>query len=441
MRTSEIIDRIGERLKITQLMPMQKEMSTLTLPARVLLTAPTGSGKTLAFTIALLRTLPSNAASTMKALVIAPTRELVLQIFEVVRTLSAPEFKTTAVYGGHSFATEANSLEANPDIVVGTPGRILDHLRRGRLSLFDATTLVIDEFDKALELGFLDDMRAIAGRMKKTTTVILTSATQGDVPDFIAAPEHVLDFSESTETVRPDITVYEVKSDSADKLDTLVLLLRRLQGGRLIVFVNHRDAAERVYTHLKKLHFPAGLYHGGLEQQMRERALILFDNGTTPILVSTDLASRGLDIQNVDAVIHYHMPVSEEVWTHRNGRTARMGTTGQAYTIISDQDKVPVFIGEPSKLDMLEPVPSEIMDAKWGTLYLNVGRKEKISKADIAGFVMKKGELTRDEVGKINVGDHCAYVAVAADKLRATAVLLNAHKIKNTRVRVTQIKE
>lgn len=224
---------------------MQEEMLKLNLPSRIRLCAPTGSGKTLAFAIAILRTLKKENKD-VKALVIAPTRELVLQIFDVIRTLAAPEYKTTAVYGGHSFSTEAASLEVMPDIVVGTPGRILDHLRRGRLNFYNTGTLVIDEFDKALELGFTEEMKAIVGRMRNISTMVLTSATRGNIPEFIGIVGHELDYENSDETVKPDISIFKVESSSPDKLDTLGALLRSLGNTKTIVFLNHRDAAEQI---------------------------------------------------------------------------------------------------------------------------------------------------------------------------------------------------
>lgn len=416
---------------------MQEEMLRLDLPAKVLLCAPTGSGKTLAFSIALLRTLDKDNEG-VKALVIAPTRELVLQIYDIVRTLSAPEYKTTAVYGGHSFSTEAASLEGNPDIVIGTPGRILDHLRRGRLNLFGTRTLVIDEYDKALELGFVEEMKAIVGRLKNASTVVLTSATKGDVPDFVGSVGHSLDYSNTAETVRPDIALFKVESSYPDKLDTLGALLRSLGNSKTIVFLNHRDAAERVFNYLHKAGFPAILYHGGLEQQIRERSLILFENGTCPILVSTDLAARGLDIEGVDTVIHYHLPVNSEAWTHRNGRTGRMGKSGNAYVIVSEHDKVPPFI---EVEELFKPAETaEAPKSTTATLYFNVGRKDKISRGDIVGFLIQKGGLEASEIGRIDIKDHCAYIAVPSDKARSTAQAVAPYKIKNTRVRVTQLK-
>lgn len=430
--------RLSTSLDISQLLPMQQDMARLKLPAKVLLCAPTGSGKTVAFAIALLRSL-KQAGQGVQALVLAPTRELALQIFDVLRPLAAPDYKTAALYGGHSFEAESRSLDGNPDIVIGTPGRILDHIRRGRLSLFGVACLVIDEYDKALELGFQQEMSAIVGRLKNAETMVLTSATKGEIPSFVSTVDHTLDYSGSPSATIPDIELFEVLSPAADKLDTLVDLLRTFDNRRCIVFVNHRDAAERVYNHLKRMGFPAGLYHGGLEQQLRQRALILFDNGTTPILVSTDLASRGLDIEQVDAVVHYHMPASAEAWTHRNGRTARMGASGNAYVIISDHDKVPDFL--PALQDYIPGEQHAISPSAVATLYINAGRKEKISKGDVVGFIINKGGLTAAEVGRIDVLDHCVYVAVPADKARATVLALAPHRIKNVRVRVSQLKE
>lgn len=442
MTTDEIRKRIASRLNIDSLLPMQEEMASLPLPTRTLLCAPTGSGKTLAFAVALLRALPVEGKSGIKALIIAPTRELVLQIFDIVRVLAAPEFKTCALYGGHSFAAEAKSLEGLPDIVAGTPGRILDHIRRGRLDIFGASTLVIDEYDKALELGFADDMRSITGRLKNLRNLILTSATRGEVPDFIGSIERSLDYSAAkADAPKPKVAVFRVDSDAPDKLETLDALLRTLGGMKTMVFVNHRDAAERIYDYLERRRFPVVLYHGGLDQQMRERALILFDNGTLPIMVSTDLAARGLDIEGVGAVVHYHLPVNEEAWTHRNGRTARMGREGSAYVIVSEHDKPGSYIDGAELFEPAATASAEPQASPTATLYFNAGKKEKISKGDIAGFLIQKGGLGKDEVGRIDVKDHCAYVAVPAAKARATAAAVAPYKIKNTRVRVTQLKK
>lgn len=423
---------------------MQRRMASEVLPARILLLAPTGSGKTFAYAAALLRTLdPERAGRGVQAVVLVPSRELALQSGEVLRRLAAPEFKTSVFYGGHSMASEQQSLAAAiPDIIVATPGRLLDHLQRGGLSLHDVRTLVLDEYDKSLELGFRQQMRSLTGRMRKVSTLILTSATAGtDLPDFIdGIGMTTIDYSgDYAPAAAPDLTVYHVHSPAADKLDTLAALLRSLGDRRAIVFVNHRDAAERVYKGLRKEGIAAGLYHGGMEQDDRDRAVVLFDNGTTPVLVSTDLGARGLDIADVGSVVHYHLPVNAEAWTHRNGRSGRQGATGDVYVITSEADRVPPFVAwdEEFALPELPPPPAK---ARFITLYFNAGRKEKLSKGDIAGFLMQKGGLERDELGKITVRDHSAYAAVAADRARAAIEACAPFKIKNQRVRITQIK-
>lgn len=425
------------RLGIRQLLPMQQEMAEVSLPGKILLQAPTGSGKTIAFAIALLRRLKK--APGVQALVVAPTRELVLQIFDVVRPLAAPEFKTTAVYGGHSFETEAKSLSAEPNIVVGTPGRIIDHINRARLDLAGVKTLIVDEYDKALELGFADEMSRIFRQARRVETLVMTSATTGEIPAFAGKVDKVLDYS-TANAVRPTIESFRIDSPIPDKLETLGNVLDALGSRRTIIFVNHRDAADRVYDYLRRrCGYEVCLYHGGLEQDRRERALILFENGSCHYMVATDLAARGLDIAEVAAVVHYHLPSSAEAWTHRNGRTARMGASGQAFTIVSEKDSVPDFI-EADAIDIAEisPVADGVPMA---TLFFNAGKKEKISRGDIAGFMIAKGGLEPNEVGRIDVKDHYAYVAVPRAKARETAVALAPHKIKNTRVRVTQLKE
>lgn len=436
--TKQLDTNIRERLGIKALTPMQEAFAMLALPASAILLSPTGSGKTLAFAIPLIKSL-GKSGDGVQGLVIAPTRELALQVAETVRVLAAPTYKTAALYGGHSFESEQNSLAGNPDIVVATPGRLLDHIRRGSLSIETVKTLVLDEFDKSLDLGFLPDIECIYGRLRTLSSVILTSATALEqLPEFLAGRNFVtFDYSHQADAA-PDIDFKRVESLSADKLDTLKALLRDLSGRKVMVFVNHRDAAERVYKALVEAGFPAGLYHGGLEQDMRHRALALFANGTTDILVATDLAARGLDIDGVDAIVHYHLPVDSEAMTHRNGRTARMGSKGRAFAIISDHDKIPDFF---PALEQYWPQGSDaITPARWGTLYFNAGKKEKISRGDIVGYLIHKGGLAPDEIGRIELADHHAYVAVPADKLRQTALALAPHKIKNTRVRVTQLK-
>lgn len=435
----ELRRRAAERLDIHTFNAMQDAMAAQPLPARIQLQAPTGAGKTLAFAVPFIASLPKGREG-IKGVVIAPTRELVLQIFETVRALATPDFKTAAFYGGHDMQAEMASLTGSPDIIVATPGRLLDHIHRGAVDLRGVRSLVLDEYDKALELGFHEEMRAIMRRMKRVSTLILTSATSAaQLPDFVDGVDmSTLDFFDG-EAPAPGLTVSRVHSDAADKLDTLEALLRRLCGTRTLVFVNHRDAAERVATAMRQRGIEAGLYHGALEQDMRERALILFGNGTTPVLVATDLAARGLDIDGVEAVVHYHMPLTPENWTHRNGRTGRQGADGSVYVIVSDVDKVPPFV---SWTDEAEPasMPAQTCLPRITTLYINAGKRDKISRGDIAGFILRNSRLEAAELGRIDVRDHCAYAAVPAAKARETVEVLKPCKLKNKKVRVSQIK-
>ena len=272
METKIILERLRERHNITALNEMQQLMAA-TAAKKLILLSPTGSGKTAAFAIRLLRELkPSNGK--VQAVIMAPSRELVLQIGNVIRPVAAG-LKTVVFYGGHAMADEVNSLSVIPDIIVSTPGRLLDHLKRGTLDLEQTTALVLDEYDKSLELGFLDEMKRITRRMKSLKMILLTSATQlAEMPDFLPMKgAEIIDFSRNGERSR--LQIAKVDSPERDKLPVLADLLRSLPDGRALVFVNHRESAERVYNFLRKEHFPVGLYHGGLEQRERQLAIDL----------------------------------------------------------------------------------------------------------------------------------------------------------------------
>ncbi len=443
METKTIIERLRERHNITNLNEMQQRMATTDLRELVLL-SPTGSGKTAAFTLRLLRFLGPSEGK-VQAVVIAPSRELVIQIADVIRPVAAG-LKTVAFYGGHQMADEVNSMSVVPDIIVATPGRLLDHLKRATVSLSDVKALVLDEYDKSLELGFHDEMKRIVKRMGHPQLVILTSATPlAEMPDFLKLKKpEVLDFSGGKPSGGRLQTV-RVDSPERDKLPVLEALLRSLDNGKALIFVNHRESAERVYDDLKKKGFPVGIYHGGLEQRERKLAIDMLNNSTTPILVSTDLGARGLDIDNVQYVIHYHMPLTMESWTHRNGRTARMGADGTVFTIISEGENIPEYVDWQRELQprstSADPIRSEN-----ATIYINAGKKEKISRGDIVGFLIHKGGLTADKIGKIVLDDHSSLVAIPREALaplqpggEGLLQRLAPQKIKNTRVRLSLI--
>lgn len=440
MKPSLITKHIADKLGIKQLNEMQQQVLATNAP-QMLLLSPTGSGKTVAFAIAMLRSLTAPRGK-VQAVIIAPARELAMQIYEVIRPI-AIGYKTVACYGGHSMLDEARSITSIvPDIIIATPGRLLDHLNRGNIDLSGVNTLVLDEYDKALDLGFHDEMKRVVRPMHHLLLTILTSATSlAEMPSFInfKAPK-ILDFTTDTEVPRQRMQVVNVASPVKDKLQSALDLLRALPNGKVIVFVNHRESASRLHDFLTQNRLPVGLYHGGLEQIDREKAIDLLNNGTTPILVSTDLASRGLDIDQVQAVVHYHLPPTPESWTHRNGRTARMGADGTIYAITAEGENIPDYIDFdrdyiPNGEKNDNPITSQV-----ATLHFNAGKKEKISRGDIVGFLINKGGLESSQIGKITVKDHCVLVAVPRNKADDTLAQLAPHKIKNKRVRISKVK-
>lgn len=434
MDIKQTIALARQKLNIEELTPMQKKMADLPLSASsVTLIAPTGSGKTLAFALPLLRRVKGGRQRT-EAVVIAPSRELALQITRIISAISAP-LRVACLYGGHSMTDETRSLQASvPDIVVGTPGRLLDHLKRGNLDLRRVDVVTIDEYDKALELGFADEMSRLIRVMRSAHLLILTSATTiAELPAYIKADANtVIDFT--AEHLKPQLNHYNVASPGPDKLDTLNELLARLPKERTIIFVNHRESAQRVADYLLGKGFPATLYHGALDQQQRETAVDLFSCGATPIMVATDLAARGLDIPQVGSVIHYHLPDKEETRTHRNGRAARMGATGNVYTIVSPAETAP----EGAPFDLTSATASPWPE-KFDVLYFHEGKKEKLSKGDIVGALTQTAGIPSSDIGTIALHDHRALVPITPVNTQSALKTLNAAKIKNRRIRVTKL--
>lgn len=435
MTRKQLTDTARQRLGIAGLNDLQQRVWS-SAARRLCVLSPTGSGKTLAFAGLMLQRI-GRPDGRVQALVLAPSRELVLQIYEVVRRLAA-DYRVAAFYGKHSMTDEINTLRVIPDIIIATPGRLLDHLQRHTLTIHDPAMLVIDEYDKALEMGFHDEMSRICRRIGQPGSVILTSASAiADMPRFIDM--HDAETIENTSVKVSDrLHIARVESPARDKLDTLVKLLRSLPQGRVIIFVNHRESAERVAARLIDEGLPAGLYHGGMEQEDRDRAIIRLDNGTTPILVATDLGSRGLDISDVNAVIHYHLPPSQAAWTHRNGRTARVDAEGNIYVITCEGEDIPDYVTW--QHDFAPSGHSESpLHSDTATLYINAGKREKISRGDIVGYLVKQAGLEPGEIGKIEVRDHSAYVAVPRTALPAVAAAAG-QKLKGVRVRITPLK-
>lgn len=436
MRLSEIKENLTKYLGIESLNPLQVAAEAASARSIVIL-APTGSGKTVAFALPLLKAM-DRAGQGLQAVVLAPSRELVIQIAEVLRQ-AGRQYRTVALYGGHNMDDETNALSVTPDIIVATPGRLLDHSGKSTVDLSSVGILVIDEYDKALELGFADQMRRISRRLGRLRLTIVTSATAlTEVPDFIdLSRAETIDYRSDATLNAGHTHIARIESPARDKLDTLCDLLHTLPDPqKTMVFVNHRESAQRVYDQLVKRGIPAGIYHGGLDQAERETALRMLDNGSTPVLVTTDLGSRGLDLDRIGAVVHYHLPPTAENWTHRNGRTGRMGSDGLVYVITSEADNIPDYVVYDADY---APYPTEDhrIERPMRTLHFNAGKKDKLSKGDIAGFLMQQAGLTRDELGKIDLADHYALAAIKADKAAQVMRDIADRKIKNRRIRIS----
>lgn len=429
---NQLLNSVLDNLKIEELNEMQKAAYRESLKDNnLVLLSPTGSGKTLAFLLPLLNYL-KQGVDGVQALILAPSRELALQIESVFKQMGSDR-KCCCCYGGHSMSEEKRSLiNAHPDVVIGTPGRILDHLDKGNLEPSTIETLIIDEFDKSLEFGFHDQMADIVSRLPNLNRRILLSATDAEeIPQFTGIENVVkLNFLTEDSSLSERLTLMKVVSPAKDKIDTLYNLLCVNGSDSSIVFCNHRDAVDRVYKLLKDRKLECDRFHGGMEQPDRERALYKFRNGTSNVLVSTDLAARGLDIPEVGHVIHYHLPINEEAFTHRNGRTARWDATGVSYFILNSEERVPEYI--PKDIEEyifpdLIPKPSK---SKWVTLYIGKGKRDKLSKMDIAGFLYKKGNMVKEDVGMIDVREQYSFVAIRRSKSKQLLTLIRGEKIK-----------
>lgn len=420
------------KLGISDLNAMQQDtLQTVRKGVSVVLLSPTGSGKTLAYLLPLLQKLDA-ASDTLQALIIVPSRELAIQTVDVARRICS-ELRMAACYGGRPAMEEHQLMRGlRPHLVAATPGRLLDHLQKGNLLTDNVTTLVIDEFDKSLELGFREQMQGIISLLPSLQQRILLSATDtDDIPAFVGSSKYIrLNFLDDEES-DSRISLRLVKSPEKDKLQTLFRLLCTLGAQKSLVFVGYRESACRVGQFLEQQGVMADIFHGGMEQRDRERALYRFMNSSCNVFVSTDLASRGLDITAVDNIIHYHLPSSQEACTHRNGRTARWDMQGSAYFILGPEEHLPDYIPEDEvelyPLPKKTPPPAKPL---WVTLYIGKGKKDKISRGDIVGFLTKQGGLESNQVGRIDVLPHWSYVAVERDSASSLLGRIKGLKIK-----------
>ena len=436
-------DRILEKLGISELNDMQKEATQAILRTNndVVILSPTGSGKTLAYLLPLVQLIDASVP-TVQAVVIVPGRELALQSATVLKDMGCG-LRACACYGGRAAMDEHRVLrQVQPHIVFATPGRLLDHIEKENILTTGIRYLVIDEFDKCLEMGFLNEMNAIINRLSNVQRRILISATDAEsIPHFVNMGRTTrMDYLIEEEQVSDRVNVYQVISPVKDKLETLRNLLCELGEESSIVFLNYRESVERVADYLQEQGFTLSYFHGGLEQRQREDALYKFSNASANVLVSTDLASRGLDIPSINNIIHYHLPESEQGYIHRVGRTARWDKLGRTFFILNQEESIPDYIdAEPT----LHTIPTDLPappKPKMVTLYIGKGKKDKLSKGDIVGFLCKKGGLKGTEIGRISVEDRFTYVAIDRAQLRSVLRNVQGEKIKGVKTIIEEVR-
>jgi superfamily II DNA/RNA helicase len=401
----------------------------------VLLLSPTGSGKTVAFLVPIFEMLLPEIQS-VQCLIIVPSRELGLQIEQVWKKMGT-NYKVNICYGGHSIETEIKNLSSPPAVLIGTPGRIADHIERGTFRLDKIQTLILDEFDKSLQLGFHEEMSFIIGKLTNLNKRILVSATADiEIPRYTRVVNPmVLDFIKPEDS-DSNLSVKLVQSTEKDKVNTLFQLICGLKSEAALVFCNHRDAAERISETLNKKGIYATYYHGGMDQEERERALIQFRNGSMNYLITTDLAARGLDIPEMKHVIHYHLPLKEDEFTHRNGRTARMLASGTAYVLFHESDKQMDFIDYKMPVLNVKENKNLPQPPKFQTVYISGGKKTKLNKFDIVGFFSQKGKLEKDDLGLIEVKDFVSFAAVKFNKVKDLLHNIKDKKMKGKKFKI-----
>lgn len=425
---AEILQKLG----IESLNPMQLEAQESILnKGETLLLSPTGTGKTLAFLLPIIQQLEVELQE-VQCLILVPSRELAIQIEQVCRDIGSG-FKINSVYGGQAMTKDKTNLQQSPAILVGTPGRVADHLRKGSFDTRNVQFLVLDEFDKSLEVGFEEDMKEILFRLPNLKNKVLTSATQEvNIPGFVGikSPNEINYLNEG----KPEILHKLIISKQKDKMQTLVDTLKHIGPEAGIIFCNFRESIDRVSDFLYAQKVEHACFHGGMEQKDRERALIKFRNSSHQLLLATDLAARGIDIPEIRFIVHYHLPVSKAEFTHRNGRTARMKKNGAAYVLKWEKDLLPDYL-PPMHVEEIEPAEA-LPNSIWETVFISGGRKDKISKGDIAGLFFRQGQLKSDELGVIEMKQDCAFAAVHKSKVKQLVREVDNSRLKKKKVRV-----
>lgn len=428
---NNILDNLG----ISELNDMQKKMSEAFLHSGsdIVLLSPTGTGKTLAYLLPLVASV-DKANDNVQAVVVVPGRELALQSVNVLRAMKCG-VRGYACYGGRQTMDEHREIrKLMPQIIFATPGRLNDHIDKDNISIAHVRTVVIDEFDKCLDMGFSGEMMSLMTKLRFASRHVLLSATAVDaIPQYVnISNTRMIDYRTENNDLSDRIRIHVLRSVKKDKLDTLYACLCTIGSDSAVVFVNYRDSVERVADYLCEKGFVVSAFHGGLDQKEREAALYKFSNGSANIMVCTDLASRGLDIDGIGHVIHYHLPETREACTHRNGRTARWDATGDVIFLLGPSETLPDYVTSDDEMTLPDilPQPSK---PRMATIYIGKGKKDKISRGDILGLICKKGGVDKDNVGKIDVKERYAYVAVSIDVVKQLLQKLRNEKIKGVK--------
>jgi len=413
--------------------------------------AATGSGKTAAFAIGLLNRLDAQSYST-QALILTPTRELADQVATEIRRLASTiaNVKVLTLCGGKPMGPQLASLRREPHIVVGTPGRILKHLEKQTLHLGDLRTLVLDEADRMLDMGFHDDIMAIIGKTPATRQTLLFSATYTDSIRHISrdVQRNPVDVRVENIGSEPDIEQVFIQLDEAERVETLFKIIAHYEPESSLVFCNTRAKCQQLVDALRQRDLHALALHGDLEQFERDQVLTQFAGKSSSILVATDVAARGLDVKELAAVINFELPRDPEVHTHRIGRTARAGCKGLAVSLFTAAQQrhlraIEEFQGSTATLvnaaDLTTP-PNFNLYPAMVTLLVNCGRKDKIRPGDLLGALTASGELAGDQIGKITLFDRLAYVAVQRQVAKTALAILAEGRIKGKSFRVRRLR-
>jgi len=438
-------EQIAQRhLKIPALNTMQKTVfEAAQQHPYITLLANTGSGKTLGFLSTLFARFEEPLFKT-QALVITPTRELAIQIEEVAKSLKT-SYKINACYGGHKREIEENELVQAPKLIIGTPGRLCDHIRRGNINMDDIESIVIDEFDKSMELGYMEEIQFILDHLTSLKYAMFTSATPLETAEEfpLLQESHLVDFRVEEEYGWDKLIQQQIliKKDE-DKKDILFRLLCEIGTNKSnIIFFNFKEDLENMGQYLKARGIQHASYHGSMEQYERESSIARFKMGAVNTLLCTDIASRGLDITNLRYVIHYQMPQQEAPFIHRNGRTARMDASGTIIAFIPEGGTPAYFPSEEyTVLDHTTFDDTLPEKTKWVCFQFPFGKKNKINKVDIVGFLIQKGGLKKEDIGLIDIKDFTSFVAVKKGLSAKAFELCKKERIKGKISKISIVK-